>query len=206
MNNPFVRPTDSIKQARNSSLNRTYQISLKKIIALLLIVTVASAVFFWAENTAYTHRNWATMAIEAQEFNNHMFEARAMGGRISSDNSDFSTARNELGYSIESIDKILELDSSHNVELGQIDCFLSNLYGLNDTQRSDLSSKATDLPIKMELIGEKVLSAYTGFINYTSIDMERGPSIWYFGPAPPDEATLQTASNLASHYNSLISF
>jgi hypothetical protein len=195
-----------IKQAKNSILDRTYQISFKKIIALLLIVTVASALFFWAENTSNNHRNWATMAIEAQEFNNHMFEARAMGGGISSDNSDFSTARNELSYSIESIDKILKLDSVHNVELGQIDCFLSNLYGLNDTQRLDLSSKATDLPVKMELIGEKVQSAYTGFINDTSIDMNNGPSIWYFGPSPPDQTTLQAASNLATHYNSLISF
>ncbi len=56
----------------------------------------------------------------------------------------------------------------------------------------------------MRLIGNKILSAYSGFINYTYINTVEGPPFWYIGPSPPDEATLQEAVNLAVASSALI--
>ena len=199
----FVRAISSTKQSKNFRLNKTYQVSLKKIVALLLVAVIAVSLFAFATNRISTYRDWSSMVIGAQEFKGHIYEARALGA-VGSDNPDFSVARNEMRYAMESLDKIQRLDRLHSVELGRIENLLIDLYGLNDTQRLELSSQAPNLPRNLELIGNKVLSAYTGFINYTYINTEEGPPFWYFGPSPPDEPTLQEAVNLATQANALI--
>ena len=76
MYNPFAQAVNNTKQPKPSRLSKTYSISLKKIITILLISIVAFSTIVWATDRLDTHRNWATMVDEAREFRNHMEKAQ----------------------------------------------------------------------------------------------------------------------------------
>ena len=61
MNITLTRAAGSIKQANPSRLNKNYQISLKKIIAILLIVIVAFSSYSWAIDKLNTEKNWTVL-------------------------------------------------------------------------------------------------------------------------------------------------
>jgi hypothetical protein len=192
------------KQAKASRLNRTYQVSLKKIIAIAVIAVVAISGFLLVENQIETHRAWAAEIIQAQEFRNHIENARAFAYLNDSNSESYQRSRDELTYASESIEKIADLDKVHSSELFRISVFLENLRGANDTQKAQLIAAVPGLSYNMRMIGEKVLAAYGTFDKDTVINTKEGPSFWYFGAPPPNEAILQEAYDLATEaYNNL---
>ncbi len=201
MYNPFAQAVNNTKQPKPSRLSKTYSINLKKIITILFISIVAFSTIVWATDRLDTHRNWATMVDEAREFRNHMEKAHVS-------TAGDSSGRDETGYALRSIDKIQKLDTAHSLKLSKIENLLMDLRGLNETQTSELYNDDRNswntIHGNMRLIGNKILSAYSGFINYTYINTVEGPPFWYIGPSPPDEATLQEAVNLAVASSALI--
>ncbi len=197
MINTLNRAAANLKQVKPSRLNRTYQVSLKKIIAIAVIAIVALSVYFWADNRIETHRAWAAEIIQAQEFRMHMENAGAYAYLNDSSSEAYQRSHDELTYASESIDKIADLDEAHSIELLKISVFLDNLRGANETQKAQLIAAVPGLSYNMRMIGEKVLAAYGTFDEGTVINSKEGPSFWYFGVTPPNEATLQEAYNLA---------
>jgi hypothetical protein len=198
MNNPLTRAADSIKPASPSRLSKTYKVSLKKIIAILLIVIVAFSAYALVIDRVNTHKNWATLVFEATTFRDHIEHAYVGTSGVSNQGTD------ELQYAIDTIWIMHNLDNGHLNQLSYIEDFLINAHGLNYINATIDSKTLHTVQSDLRELGPKILMAYTGFINYTSVNSVDGPSLWYFGPAPPDEATLQEAVDLAVNANALI--
>ncbi len=61
MFNHLARATGNIKQAKPSWFNKNYQVSRKKIVAILLIAVVAVSSFVWAVDRVNTRKSWVAM-------------------------------------------------------------------------------------------------------------------------------------------------
>lgn len=199
MYNPFAQAVNNTKQPKPSRLSKTYSISLKKVITILLISIVAFSTIVWATDRLDTHRNWATMVDEAREFRHHLENAYL--------SPEYDSGDREIEYAERSFEKIEKLDRAHSRQLNTIENLLMDFHALNATQTSKLYDDRNPwntIHGNMRLIGNKILSAYSGFINYTYINTIEGPPFGYIGPSPPDEATLQEAVNLAVASSALI--
>ena len=187
------------KQPKVSRLNRKVSISLKQIIALFLVIIIVVSLFFWASNRIAEHRNWATMVREAQAFRNNVdatfnfFSALFQNDTYS---NEHLAVMNELHNAISSINELRYQDQAHTLQLSTIENFILNLRGASNLSGLNQSARINLKQIYLQ-IGSKVLYAYSGFINFTSINVPNGPPFWYFGPSPPDEPTLQGAVNFA---------
>jgi len=172
------------------------------LLAALLVITIAAPVIvYWSIDRMETHRRWQRQFSEVQTFTfYHMWTASALLTKDSWPSQEtVDWARDELQGALNSIVKLSYLDRNHANQLGRIDYVLARLstswsdYTLNLTfdQRTTLSGH-------IHTIGDKILNAYTNYLNYTSTNTITGPSFWYFGPSPPDEILLQQAVELAT--------
>jgi hypothetical protein len=107
--------------------------------------------------------------------------------------------QNELDYADWALNKLMKLDEAHTSELVRIEELIMTLRPqgaigpwLNNSQLEDLSSS-------IYTIAERLPQAYWNPFNSTSVNTDTGPSFWYFGPSPPDEAILQQTVALATH-------
>jgi hypothetical protein len=195
------------EQAKPSRWRKTFCINIKQLIALLLLIIVAVALFFWASQRIDTHRQWASMLRESQRFMIHLEEVYVLlpakfPGDSNSAHLPWFLA--ELNYAGESLHELMKLDEAHWSKLFMIDEVIlalrdpsTNGVQLNDTQFWDLSETIRDL-------GRKLADAYWSLTNYTSVNDVSGPPFWYFGPVPPDETVLQEAVDLAVHTEAII--
>jgi len=193
------RSKQSEAQIKSSRLVRTFSISLKQLIALLLFVIVVSAVGFWAVQRVDMHRCWASQSRESQSIRGHLWQAYVLL-RYSSFETNNITQNwffDELRYAAKSLHDLARLDRRHQNQLFKIETMLIDLrgyrtyvLGLNSTERSSLAENLYN-------IGGKVVKAYFNYLNYTSSNYETGPPFWYFGPSPPDETILEEAVELA---------
>jgi hypothetical protein len=197
---------NSKEQAKSSRWRKTYCINIKQLIALLLLIIVAVALFSWSSQRIDTHRQWASMLRESQRFMIHLDEVYALlPAKFQGDsNPAHFWFLAELDYAGESLHELTKLDEAHQSKLFMIDEMIvalrdpsTNGVQLNDTQFWDLSKTIHHL-------GQKVADAYWSLTNYTSVNDVSGPPFWYFGPSPPDETVLQEAVDLAVHSEAII--
>ncbi|XHH07886.1 MAG: hypothetical protein ACFCUE_09935 [Candidatus Bathyarchaeia archaeon] len=199
MFNPIARAASNIKQAKPSWFKKTYQVSRKKIVVILLIVVVAVSSFAWAVDRINTHKSWVAMIDKSRDFRDHMEKAY-----VTFSESDLLGDR-ELRYALRSIEELENLDKTHWLELSKIENFLMDARVLNYTQASELDSQASyTVNHNIKQIGPKIYEAYCKITNFTSVSNQKGAPFLYFGPSPPDEATLQEAVDLAVNADALI--
>jgi len=184
-------------QVKSSRLARTFSISLKQLIALIIIIIVVSSVGYWAIQRVDVYSRWALQIEKSQSLRTHLDQAYIQLNSISfeTDNIIQNWFYSEVQYATHSVSDLLKLDGGHSYQIGKIDNMLfhlsdptkkSYLVGLNSTDRNAIARALHD-------IGWKVVAAYGNYINYTS----SSPPLWYSGPSPPDETTLEEAVELA---------
>ena len=184
-------------QVKSSRLARTFSISLKQLMALIILVIVVSAVGFWAVQRVDMHSRWRSQVEKSQSLRIHLDKAYVLL-TSSSFETDSITQKwfiSEVKYADSSLWELMRLDGAHQIQLGKIDVMLVDL--MNPTKKSYLigldSTDRNAIAIALHDIGWKVVAAYGNYINYTSSN----PSFWYLGPSPPDETKLQEAVELA---------
>jgi hypothetical protein len=193
-----VRSMQSEAKGKSSRLDRTFSVSLKQLVALLLFVIVVSAVGFWAVQRVDVYDRWRSQFEISQSLRTHLDKAYVL--LISSNFETDSITQNwfysEVQYAIHSVGDLLELDGGHSSQLGRIQFMLedlrdptqiSRLIGLNSTDRTALAEA-------LHGIGWKAVAAYT---NYFEPAGSSNPPLWYLGPSPPDEKILEEAVELA---------
>jgi len=184
-------------QVKSSRLDRTFSISLKQLIALIIIVVVVSSVGFWAVQRVDVYSRWSSQIEKAQSLRTHLDRAYILLNSSSflTDNTTQDWFYSEVHYAIHSVSDLLELDGGDSYQIGKIDNMLfhlrdptkkSYLVELNSTDRNAIARALHD-------IGWKVVAAYGNYISYTSSN----PPLWYSGPSPPDETILEEAVELA---------
>jgi hypothetical protein len=184
-------------QVKSSRLARTFSISLKQLIALIIIIIVVSSVGYWAIQRMGMYSRWGSQIEKAQSLRTHLDQAYIQLNGISfeTDNITQDWFYSEVQYATHSVSDLLKLDGEHSSQLGWIEMMLeglrdptkkSYLTGLNSTDRNAMATALHD-------IGWKVVTAYGNYINYTSSN----PPLWYSGPSPPDGTILQEAVDLA---------
>jgi len=182
-------------------------ISLKHLVALLLLVIIIVAGVFWAVQRINTHKRWASMLRESQRLRDHLDRVALLLPTKFQKNPD-PTSQNwfiaELHYADSSLLELIKLDKGHQVPLYKIDNMITTLSDpdidlswLNSTEQEDLMETIHN-------IGWKVVKAYGNLLNYTSVNDVNGPPFWYFGPAPPDEGILEEAAQLATNVTTKI--
>jgi hypothetical protein len=185
---------------------REKAISLKQLVALLLLVILVVAGVFWAVQRINTHKRWASMLRESQRLRDHLDRVAVLLPAKFQTNPD-STSKNwfraELHYAVSSLLELIKLDKGHQAPLYKIDQMITtlsdpdiDLLWLNSTEQEDLMEA-------IHSIGWKVVKAYGNLLNYTSVGVN-GPPFWYFGPAPPDERILEEAAQLATNVTTKI--
>lgn len=174
---------------------------LKYIVVFVLSVVIVASGVFWVTQTTWVHSQWASMFREAQRFsaylsvaayllNNTTIQTNETAQRWFS--AELSNARDPL-YELEN-----SLDEGHWRQLERIGSMIDDvdgfwpIFGLNSSMRSAFEQS-------MYNIGEGLVSAYE-----TNGDYIRGPSLWYFGPSPPDETLLEKACQLADNVETTI--
>lgn len=176
-----LRTVGTVENTTDEKKNHKLRISSKKLAALLLIAIIGSSIgTFWVYDRINTHEKWATEFRVAQQF--FIF-----------------TDDHEIDNAYRSLHELMRIDQAHTVELGKIDSFLTWYRDpdLNATKRSEAD-------YAFHQIGHKVIDAYGSILNYTSINGISGPSFWYNGPSPPDEATLKEAADIAVNAEAII--
>ena len=193
-----VRSMQSEVQVKSSRLTRTFSISLKQLIALIIIIIVVSSVGFWAVQRVDVYSRWALQIEKAQSLRTHLDRAYILLNSSSflTDNTTQDWFYSEVQYATHSVSDLLELDGGDSYQIGKIDNMLfhlrdptkkSYLIGLTSTDRNAIARALHD-------IGWKVVAAYGNYISsYTSSN----PPLWYSEPSPPDETILQEAVDLA---------
>ena len=186
----------NVVQARSSRLARTFFISLKQLIALLLVVIVISAVGYWAVQRGDMFKRWASQIEEAQALRSHLDMAYILlkYGNFETNYVTQDWFAKELDYADSSLLELMRLDESSPAQLGRIESMLvdlrgsyMHLIGLNSTDRNALGEALHD-------IGWKAVAAYA---NYLEPAGSSNPPLWYSGPSPPDETILEEAAELA---------
>jgi len=165
-----------------SRLSRTFCVSLKQLVAVLLLVMIIVAGVFWAVQRINTHKRWASMLRESQRLRNHLERVACLLPA----KSNWLIA--ELGYATSSLLELINLDGKHQIPLRKIDHMIMTL------RDPDVDLSGLDLFDAIYSIGWKVVKAYGNFLNYTSAN---NVPFWYFGPSPPDEGILEEAAQLA---------
>lgn len=167
-----------------SRLSRTFCVSLKQLVAVLLLVTIIVAGVFWAVQRINTHKRWASMLRESQRLRDHLDRV----AYLLPVKSNWCIA--ELGYATSSLSELIKLDGKHQIPLIKIDHMIMTLRDPHvDLSGLDLFEFDT-----IHNIGWKVVKAYGNYLNYTSAN---NVPFWYFGPSPPDEGILEEAAQLA---------
>jgi len=170
-----------------SRSSRTFCVSLKQLVAVLLLVMIIVAGVFWAVQRINTHKRWASMLRESQRLMDHLDRV----AYLIPVKSNWCIA--ELGYATSSLSELIKLDGEHQIPLRKIDQMIMTLRD-PDVDLSGLDLFEFDA---IHNIGWKVVKAYGNLLNYTSVNDVNGPPFWYFGPAPPDEGILEEAAQLA---------
>jgi len=184
-------------QVKSSRLDRTFSISLKQLIALIIIIIVVSSVGFWAVQRVDVYSRWSSQIEKAQSLRTHLDRAYILLNSSSflTDNTTQDWFYSEVQYATHSVSDLLKLDRRHSYQIGKIDNMLfhlrdptkkSYLIGLISTDRNAIARALHD-------IGWEVVAAYGNYISYTSSN----PPLWYSGPSPPDETILEEAVELA---------
>lgn len=181
-------------QVKSSRLARTFSISLKQLIALILFAMVVLTVRLWVFQRVDMHSRWCSQLEKSMSLRTHLDEAYVLltSSSFETDNITQKWFISEVKYADSSLWELMRLDGAHQIQLGKIDVMLVDLMDptyiieLNPTDRNAMSRALHD-------IGWKLVAAYGNYINYTSSI----PSFWYFGPSPPDETILQEAVELA---------
>ena len=194
------------RHGKSSKFGKTFRISLKQLVVLLLIISVVSALFLWASNRIDIHRRWASMLEMSQLFMIH-FDVVYVRLPDKFTNESYPTHfwfLNELDYADWALNKLMKLDEAHASDLFRIEDLIMTLHDpetngvrLNDSQFWDLSST-------VHAIAQKLPDAYWNPLNGTSVNSDTGPPFWYFGPSPPDEAILKQTATLAIHAKAII--
>ena len=166
-----------------SRLNRTFCVSFKQLVAVLLLVMIVVAGVFWAVQRINTHKRWASMLRESQRLRDHLDRVAC----LCQVKSNWCIA--ELGYAASSLLELIKLDGEHQIPLRKIDQMIMTLRD-PDVDLSGLDSGYDAI----HNIGWKVVEAYANYLNYTSAN---NVPFWYFGPSPPDEGILEEAAQLA---------
>ena len=181
----------------SSRLARSFSISLKQLTALVISVLVISAASYLTVQRLDVYKRWKSQFVESQSIRSHLWEAYVLlkSSSFETDNTKQYWFITELEYASSSLQELMRLDERHGLQLGRIETMLVDLFdptrrsyltGLNPTDRIVIARALYD-------IGGKVVAAYSNYLNYTSSN----PPLWYFGPSPPDEATLEEAAELA---------
>jgi hypothetical protein len=195
------------RRDKSSPWGKTLRISLKQLVALLLILAVALTLFFWASDRIDTHKRWASMMEISQRFMIHFDEVYV---RLPDEftNESYPThfwIRSELDYAHWVMLKLIRLDEAHSSQLFKIENLIDTLRDpTTDTVRLN-ESQFSDLRNAIYTIAQKLPDAYWNPLNGTDVNSETGPSFWYFGPSPPDEVILQQVATLAIHAKAIIS-
>jgi hypothetical protein len=185
-------------RVKSSRLARTFSISLKQLMALLLFVIVVLIVGFWAVQRVDMHSRWSSQLEKSLSLRTHLDEAYVLlsSGIFETDNITQRWFISEMKYAYSSLWELMRLDGAHQIQLGKIALMLedlmdptkkSYLIGLNSTDRNAIASALHE-------IGWKVVAAYSNYIKHAH---SSNAPFWYFGPSPPDEMILEEAVELA---------
>ncbi len=192
-------------QVKSSRLARTFSISLKQLIVLLLFVIVVSAVGYWAVQRVGMYSRWHSQFEISQSLRTHLDQVYVLLTSRNFETDDITQKwfYSEVQYAIHSVGDLLELDGGHSSQLGRIQFMLedlrdptqiSHLIGLNSTDRTALAEA-------LHGIGWKAVAAYT---NYFEPAGSSNPPLWYSGPSPPDETILEEAVEFAIDVQDLL--
>ena len=166
---------------------------LKYALILILAVVVVSAGTFWATKRIDTHREWALMMSETQRFRGHMQTiARLLNGSFQANITAQRWLSNEFSYAYTSLFELRRLDEAHWSQLDEIQYQLESKLNSYRIFSSNFTEHQSTIAGYVRDVGEKVVSAYWEFSQNISVGMN-GPSFWYIGPSPPDEAILHEA-------------
>lgn len=202
----IVSANEDKTRIKPSRLDKTFRISLKQLLVLILIIVVASASFVWASDRIETHKRWASMLEMSQRFMIHFTEVYLRLPSVYGNETDpthywFQT---ELDYADWALNKLMKLDEAHRGELIRIEELIMDLRSPNAIGPWNNNSQSADLSNSIYSIAEKLPHAYWNPLNGTNVNSDTGPPFWYFGSSPPDEAILQQVAILAIHAKEII--
>jgi hypothetical protein len=193
-----VRSNDNI-EVKSSRLSKNFCISLKQLVAVLLLVIIIVGMVFWAVQRINAHKRWASMLRESQRLRSHLDRvAYLLPAKFQTGSVSQNWVIAELSYASSSLSELIRLDGEHEVPLRKIDHMIMTLRDPDVDLSGSNSTEQLDLMETIHNVGWKVVKAYGNLLNYTSVG-EDGPSFWYFGPAPPDEVVLEEAAQLATN-------
>ena len=157
---------------------------------------------YWGVQRANTYSRWQTQFRLAQSFTFILEDGSALlaAGPETLSESTLIVAGNDLRYAGDSLDALRTLDWDHVNQLDRIGYALVRLQTNLSTYLGNLTSaQRNTLSGLLHALADKILSTYTNYARFTS----GNPSLWYFGPSPPDENLLKATVDLAVNWPGL---
>lgn len=191
--------------AKASLWRKTYSISLKWIVCLLIVISLFSVFFINVE----AHRNWDLMREEARQYGWWMITSYSSFPLFVQNQSlmtyhERSFVQIHILGAANCLIELAATDPQHAEQLFSIEFFLSkviyvNTSSLNDTSKAillnDLDGLATAIP-----------DSYYNSFEWSSGNTDNGePPFWYFNYNPCNETILQNAVALADQGKMIIS-
>lgn len=181
---------------------KTYGISLKQTVAILLVISVFMVFFV----NVQVHANWDLMREQATQFcfwmdlGSFYFQPYLQNNTFTSNNSTEQLVSGHLSYASGCLEELAATDPQHARQLFLVQDFISKL-SISDTALLNDTSRAILLH-DLEVLGPATLSAYYvgGYSGgWSSDNTDNGaPPFWYFGLDPCNETALNNAVSIAN--------
>ena len=172
------------------------------LIGLILAMVILPVGVYWGVQRASSYGRWQTQFRLAQSFTFILEDCSGLlqAGPDTLSESTLVVAGNDLRYAGDSLDALRTLDTDHVIQLGRIGIALDTLRPNLSTYVASLSTaQRNTLSSLLHALADKILSTYTNYARFTG----GNPSLWYFGPSPPDENLLKEAVDLAVNWPGL---
>jgi DNA-binding transcriptional ArsR family regulator len=197
---------EEIPRAKPSRLDRALRMSLKQLLAIVLVALIASGSLAWTSDRTETHKRWASMIKAAQQFQTHFRQVYLRFFNVAINWTTISPLayfwfEDELDYADQSMTQLIMVDRAHANELYTVQRLIYSLKEAAVDGPLVNGPIPSDLRDAVDTISWKLPEAYWRPLNSTGINLDTGPPFWYFGPSPPDEALLQQIATLAVQAN-----
>ncbi len=201
----------NIGGTKTSRRNWTYNITLRRIVIISIIVLLAFSLLSASFCRVISRQNWSIELALAREYSWDMqvyqnygfpllFENQSAwsADEVNSNSQELYAVTQYIHGAEVTVSQLSNVDTAHSSELGNITNFLFDMvvcktYLLNSTSQTtvlrDLNGLVTTVPDAYIIQPQWWYSQ---------------PSFWYFGSSPPNGSLLQNATNLANQGDQLI--
>ena len=172
------------------------------LVGLIFAMVMLPVGVYWGVQRASTYSHWQTQFRLAQSFTFILEDCSGLlqAGPETLSESTLVVVRNDLRYAGYSLDALIRLDWDHANQLDRIGYALVRLETNLSTYLGNLTSaQRNTLSSLLHALADNILSTYTNYARFTG----GNPSLWYFGPSPPDENLLKATVDLAVNWPGL---